>query len=216
MKTGFIKIITLLGYLGLIFMAAGLSWEKFMDIRILLLVITGTFILAVPELLKKKRSSFMNMPLGLILLAGILERQSINAGLLLSFLLLFSDSSQAGSSYEGIFQAVLCFRPLFYGYCIYILLHVEKVPEEVMQEDTVGEDTVIPQEDEYSRLRNLGLTNREAEIAGYLLHGRSNHEIAETLTISEATVKKHISNIFQKLNIGRREQISEVLTRKEE
>ena len=39
----------------------------------------------------------------------------------------------------------------------------------------------------------------------------SNGEIAENLCISEATVKKHISNIFEKLDCSRREQIRQRL-----
>lgn len=225
MKTGFLKLITLLGYLGLLLIFTGLQWERFLSVRILLLVMTGTFCLSIPELFQKRDAVFSNVSSGIILLAGILEKQSISAGLLLSFLLLFSDNGQTGRSSEGIYQAALCFRPLFYGYCIHILLHAEEVlPEESIrekeEEEKENEKEVrkaeeIPIEEEYRRLRELGLTKRETEIARYLIHGRSNHEIAEMLTISEATVKKHISNIFQKLNIGRREQMAEVLFRKE-
>lgn len=218
MKTGFLKLITLLGYLGLILIFTGLQWKKFLSVRILLLVMTGTLFLSIPELIKKRRAFDSNISSVAFLLAGIFEKQSISAGLLLSFLLLFSDSSQTGSYSRGIYQAALCFRPLFYGYCIYILLHVEEVPEKELMRDRnpTKKDADISAEDEYERLRGLGLTKREAEIAQYLIHGQSNNEIAQMLTISEATVKKHISNIFQKLDIGRREQMTEVLLRKED
>lgn len=48
------------------------------------------------------------------------------------------------------------------------------------------------------------LTKREIEILSQLSKGLSNLEIAENLNISENTVKKHISNIFIKINVNDR------------
>jgi len=42
------------------------------------------------------------------------------------------------------------------------------------------------------------LTPREIEVVKYLLLGYTNKQIAEILFITEATVKKHVSSIFQK------------------
>jgi two-component system response regulator DegU len=49
-----------------------------------------------------------------------------------------------------------------------------------------------------------GLTQREREVLLCLVKGSTNKEIAETLFISEKTVKTHLSNIFRKLNVSRR------------
>ena len=43
-----------------------------------------------------------------------------------------------------------------------------------------------------------GLTDREAEVLVLIAQGLSNHEIAETLCVGEATVKTHINRIFAK------------------
>lgn len=43
-----------------------------------------------------------------------------------------------------------------------------------------------------------GLTVREAEVLAHIAGGRSNHEIATTLYLTEATVKTHINRIFAK------------------
>ena len=51
------------------------------------------------------------------------------------------------------------------------------------------------------------LTRRELEVALLLREGYSNAKIANNLSISEGTVKKHISNIFRKLEIYNRTEV---------
>ena len=48
------------------------------------------------------------------------------------------------------------------------------------------------------------LTRREGEVLALLAAGRSNREIAAKLAISEHTVARHVSNIFDKLGVGSR------------
>ena len=50
------------------------------------------------------------------------------------------------------------------------------------------------------------LTKRELEILSQLSNGLSNYGISRNLNISENTVKKHISNIFIKINVKDRSQ----------
>jgi len=50
------------------------------------------------------------------------------------------------------------------------------------------------------------LTRREQEILHLLIAGASNQEIADTLVISLATVKKHVSNLLGKLGVTSRSQ----------
>ena len=45
------------------------------------------------------------------------------------------------------------------------------------------------------------LTERELEIITALAHGRANKQIARDLSISEKTVRNHISNIYKKLHV---------------
>ena len=48
------------------------------------------------------------------------------------------------------------------------------------------------------------LSEREREVAGHLLNGDTNKQIADRLCIAESTVKKHIHSIFGKLDISSR------------
>ncbi len=50
------------------------------------------------------------------------------------------------------------------------------------------------------------LTDRELDVLRQIAAGKSNHEIAETLVISEKTVKSHITNILNKLHLADRTQ----------
>ncbi|GAA3648203.1 response regulator transcription factor [Lentzea roselyniae] len=50
------------------------------------------------------------------------------------------------------------------------------------------------------------LTPREREVLTLVGHGRSNAEIADDLTLSEATVKTHVARIFAKLALRDRAQ----------
>jgi len=61
-----------------------------------------------------------------------------------------------------------------------------------------------PTEINQGQLAKYGVSKREAEILLLMHEGLSNQQIADKLFISENTIKKHISNIFQKLQVERR------------
>lgn len=55
---------------------------------------------------------------------------------------------------------------------------------------------------------NSALTQRENEVVQLIRKGKSNKEIASELFLSEGTVKNHITNILNKLNLRDRTQIA--------
>jgi len=63
-----------------------------------------------------------------------------------------------------------------------------------------------PQEAATHRSLSPTLTRREREVLRLLATGASNQEIAQTLVISMATVKKHVSNLLSKLGAASRTQ----------
>jgi DNA-binding NarL/FixJ family response regulator len=56
----------------------------------------------------------------------------------------------------------------------------------------------------YDQMLKAGISKREAEILILIHDGLSNQQIADKLFLSENTIKKHLSNIFQKLQVERR------------
>jgi DNA-binding NarL/FixJ family response regulator len=55
-----------------------------------------------------------------------------------------------------------------------------------------------------AKLQDYGLTSRELEIVKAMASGYRNRQIADQFSISEQTVKHHITNIFDKLGVYNR------------
>ncbi len=56
-------------------------------------------------------------------------------------------------------------------------------------------------------LQELGLTARQGEVLGLILQGLPNKRIAQRLSLSEQTVKEHISGILERLKVRNRVEI---------
>ncbi len=77
-----------------------------------------------------------------------------------------------------------------------------------MQKEKIVEKEVLIQKDDFTvdqkKLEQLNISKREYEVLQLISKGMSNQQIAETLFVSENTVKKHISSLFLKLDVERR------------
>src|SRR5882672_389685 len=56
--------------------------------------------------------------------------------------------------------------------------------------------------------KTFGLTPREMEVVGCIVEGCSNRDIAKQFTLSEETVKRHLSNIFDKTGVSTRLELA--------
>jgi DNA-binding NarL/FixJ family response regulator len=56
--------------------------------------------------------------------------------------------------------------------------------------------------------KTYGLTPRELEVVGCIVEGCSNKDVAKQFSISEETVKRHLSNIFDKTGVSTRLELA--------
>jgi two-component system, NarL family, response regulator DevR len=63
------------------------------------------------------------------------------------------------------------------------------------------------------RLLDARLTSREAEVLLLLAEGRTNRQMAEAVSLAEATVKNHLHSALSKLGFARRGQAVAFTTR---
>lgn len=72
----------------------------------------------------------------------------------------------------------------------------------------IGLVTAGPPADDSAAERLTRLSPRELEVAEAVGRGISNHEIGESLHMSTATVKAHVSKLFEKLEVENRVQVA--------
>lgn len=94
---------------------------------------------------------------------------------------------------------------VFSGVGIWLGLKLTRTKEVVVLKEVVVSNAAPFALNEAS-LRDLTITPRELEILELIASGMSNREIAETLFVSENTVKTHSSRLFDKLGAKRRTQ----------
>lgn len=207
--------------------ACALDFNIFLlfDLRLIVLTLVGTLLLTLPYYEKgiSRRE-----------LLYIFGRKSIDTGFIQTFLLLFARLQNEAEYNRLLSDIALCFRPLLYGFCLFILLaerieahdteNVDGSRQPAVQIDPIKSDTLQPDVQTSEKQENISfksftqtdihefamtyaLTRRETEITQLIIQGKSNAMIAGELFISETTVKKHVSNIFDKTGVSRREEL---------
>ncbi|HEX2697553.1 MAG TPA: helix-turn-helix transcriptional regulator, partial [Anaerolineales bacterium] len=89
-----------------------------------------------------------------------------------------------------------------------------KIPDDSLRENFAkhalallpGSQKLSPRQ--VAKQESGGLTEREREVAQMVAQGKSNHEIAGALVVSERTVETHVGNILTKLGFSSRSQVA--------
>ena len=208
------KLAAVFVYLFILSFLLDFQLKQLFDLKQVCLVLIGMVILFLPGYRRGESKRTY---------AGALARCALFASYIQTFILIFLVLS-TDVTIDTLMQEIArnC-RPLLYGICLWVIfsgdtkiMPVKKEMsknnnDEKIEEKETNQKKYLTATETYEAYRKLGLTNREAELAVQIERGLSNGEIAAELNISETTVKKHISNIFEKLNINRREQIKDKL-----
>lgn len=158
--------------------------------------------------LKKAEESFQLVTKGTLLFGAL----STVVGII-SMLYHMSDPQAIGPS------LVICLVSILYALTVALILSpfkakIHKLLIAYAEENEVH-NTELNEEALEQRVfylfRSKGLTDREAEIARLITQELTNREIAGRLYISEATVKKHITHILEKLNLEGREDLQTLI-----
>lgn len=100
--------------------------------------------------------------------------------------------------------------PCFFLLKAYIRLKEMEAEKVTLEKAAKGEKTPEQLRSEfYLQMEQAGLSSREQEVAWLLFKGCRNLQIAEELYISEATVKKHVSHIYEKTGVMSRKEFRE-------
>ena len=258
MKKRWQTVLSVLLYIFIVACALDFNIFLLIDMRLIFLTLVGTLLLTLP---------YYEGKISRRELLYIFGRKSIDTGFIQTFLLLFARLQNEAGYSRLLGDIALCFRPLLYGFCLFLLLaerletQSTKNPDGTglsgVQADTAGSDTMqasanqknvssefasqaaseteaaglgsavqtaseneasenetsTPQSSAQKKIgvqefaMTYALTRRETEITQLIIQGKSNAMIAGELFISETTVKKHVSNIFEKTGVSRREEL---------
>ena len=78
----------------------------------------------------------------------------------------------------------------------------------VLEKEVAGALSAMLKEDKKTKLEQPGITQRELDILKLVGDGLSNREIADTLYLSEGTVRNYVTTILEKLNLRDRTQLA--------
>ena len=128
----------------------------------------------------------------------------------------YLDKSLTIAEQDKNYTFLACFRKYFQ--VLFIMPGIASKHAETIREikaldiryTRADESHIFAMLDEVPELREE-LTPREREVAELAAKGLRNSEIAETLCISENTVKHHLKIAFQKMNIDRRSKLIDML-----
>lgn len=181
-------------YLTFLFVLLRFDWTRFLDPQPALSVAGGILILTASQMKRGMRWQEV---------LALARWNAFISGLLTTlFMLLGVLTARPTSSTDTAIMAEKLI-PLVYGSILYLLMGEAQTKATAKEEpagmgDLTGYSRWFLPEEAGPILMRKGLSPREVHVALKLLGGITNKEIAGQLYISEATVKKHIQNMFRK------------------
>ena len=128
--------------------------------------------------------------------------------LLLTILLLYQAGAFGGRREWQI--AVLGTLFLGIALAVVLMLYIRVNDQIKGQEKSRGGNEPLTGEEIYAHflsvMESYTLSERELEVAWLLYRGYTNRQIGEALYIAETTVKKHVSHIYQKMDVQSRKE----------
>jgi DNA-binding CsgD family transcriptional regulator len=196
MKNRLAKALALICYVLVLCFLFGLDWALLFQPMPFFSVVLGMILLTACQYRKR-------MPKEEVLTA---LRWNLVLAAFLTTLISFFASADTRLNDIGSLRLIEKLLPLLYGSILYMLLGIfagagvggaagRREPDTLDLTATETAESVF---------RSFSMTKRECHVAQKLLQELSNKEIAAELYISEATVKKHIQNIYQKIGASDR------------
>lgn len=207
MKKRLPQFLGLLCYLLIMGVLLDFNWVMFIKPKPFFSVILGMIILTASQYKKTlTQENMLTSAKWNLLFAGFLTT--------LMSVLSFISSTNLDKLNVTLFVEQLL--PLLYSSILYLVINL-LLEYPVSNGNNRADSKMVAQPvDLYNTLiadqvfREFALTNRECHVAIKLLDNISNKEIALQLYISEATVKKHIQNIYQKFQATDRSSFKEI------
>lgn len=192
MKRAVKKLGAIVLYLVLLCLLLGREAVQLFNLPLMGLAVFGGILLTLPNIERNMK---------LQSLKGIFGKNALMAGYLEAFMFLFVRLRQFDAAWEEILPLMaLDMRPVFYGFILYVICSDSK--------EKTDTDNISAMKTEEKKQPDFScLTRREKQVAELLQKGLSNREIGEELYISETTVKRHVSNILEKLGLESRKDL---------
>ncbi|EDP97260.1 LuxR C-terminal-related transcriptional regulator [Kordia algicida OT-1] len=123
--------------------------------------------------------------------------------LIISILVLFQLSKFSIIRGESIIELVIVIVAIVF---LFIGIYINKKGKRTEDDSKFSSIEASAPIINYAQIETLGLSKREYEVLCLLAEGHSNKEIASLLSVSESTIKTHVSNVYTKLDVKRRTQ----------
>lgn len=202
MKRHYYLLLGIMLYILMLSLLLDFNWAKMLRPIPLMAVLLGMSILTLSQYKRGiKIDSFLY----------IARWNAFFSGLITSLLSLLT----VITSERGLLNVMLMAEkliPLIYGSIFYLILDLilMYIDNSKVHTTEIKEDVLLNLHRANEVLMNNGFSVRECHVASKLLEGATNKEIAKQLFISEATVKKHIQNMFKKCDATDRQNFIEI------